>query len=313
MNIRQMEYLLELAKRRTLSDAANACFISQSAFSQSLAKLEGSLGVRLFLRHNNAWTPTEAGLRYLDAAAKIIAERDMLLRDLEAFKRKDSQTIKLGMTLERSALVFPLVYQCFRKEFPETRLVLEEEHVFRLQQMLLRGELDMAVSVVPLAHQSDVLHLLGVVPVLTEELVLIVPPSHKLAQSGVAGEPVAVSLRDIVGEPFILPPKSKALWHCIDEAFKTVAAVPQDTFDVRSTHAMVEFVSKGMGISLVPAMFAVGSSSVRIVSVEPRITWNIGVLYCQGRTLTWAEQRLVEIIRDVFDALLHASAAPHQS
>ena len=307
-----MEYLLELAKRRTLSDAANACFISQSAFSQSLARLESSLGVRLFLRQNNTWTPTDAGLRYLDAAARIIAERNMLLRDLEAFKRKDSQTITLGMTLERSALVFPLVYQRFRKEFPETRLLLEEEHVFRLQQMLLCGELDMALSVVPLAHQSDVLHHLDVVPMLTEELVLIVPPSHRLARPGPLGEPLAVSLGDIVGETVILPPKSKALWHCIDQAFRTASAVPQDTFDVRSTNAMVEFVSKGMGISLVPYMFTAGKASVRIVPVTPRITWDIGVLFCQGRVLTRAEQGLVEIIREVFNTLLHSPAAPHQ-
>ena len=163
MHIRQMEYLLALAKRGTLSDAATDCFISQSAFSQSLARLESSLGVRLFIRRKNVWSPTDAGLRYLDTAAKIVAERNILLRDLKAFKRKDSLAVKLGMTLERSALVFPLVYPLFREEFPETRLLLEEEHVFRLQQMLLCGELDMAISAVPLAHQNDMLHLLDIV------------------------------------------------------------------------------------------------------------------------------------------------------
>ena len=309
MNIRQMEYLLALAERRTLSDAARACFISQSALSQSLAKLESSLGVSLFLRHKNTWTPTDAGLRYLEAASRIVAERDALLHDLDVSKRRGAQTIKLGMTLERSALVFPLVYPRFREEFPGTRLLLEEEHVFRLQQMLLRGELDMAVSVAPLAHQDDMVQMLDLAPVVTEEFVLIVPPSHELARQDRAEKGEGVCLREIAGETLILPPKSKALWHVIDEALKAASVVPLESFDVRSTHAMVEFVSKGMGVSLVPRMFAAGNPSIRIIPLTPKITWNIGVLFRRGRSLSGIEQRLVAIIREVFESLLHPPVA----
>lgn len=302
MSIRQMEYMLALAENKTLSDAADACFISQSAFSQSLARLENSLGLRLFVRHKNVWTPTDAGVRYLDAAARIVAERDTLLRDLDAYKQKDSHTIALGITLERCAIVFPLVYTRFREEFPDIRLVLGEENVYRLQQMLLRGDLDVALSTVPLAHQSDELRLLDIAPVVTEELVLIVPPSHAFARRKGRGAPP--SLEDLAGETFISPPETKALRYYIDEAFRAASAKPLENLEVRSTHSMVEFVGKGMGVSLVPEMFTRDNPSVRVIPMASRMTWDIGVMYRKGKTLSPPEQRLVDIIRDVFGELL---------
>ena len=65
MDIRIMEYMKAIEEEGSISKAAERVHISQSALSQSLAKLEQELGTPLFERSDKRWVPTEAGDLYL--------------------------------------------------------------------------------------------------------------------------------------------------------------------------------------------------------------------------------------------------------
>ena len=61
MTIAQVLYVLEIADCRSISAAAERQFISQSALSQQIQRLEGELGYPLFVRTPRGLTLTAAG------------------------------------------------------------------------------------------------------------------------------------------------------------------------------------------------------------------------------------------------------------
>ena len=72
MDTRQIEYILKISEERSVTRAAEQLFITQSALSQQVQKLEKELGTSLFFRTKADWTPTPEGEIYLENARKIL-------------------------------------------------------------------------------------------------------------------------------------------------------------------------------------------------------------------------------------------------
>ena len=72
MNLRELEYIVTLAEEKSLTRAADRLFITPSALTQQVLRLEKELHTNLFLRSRNGWQPTQAGQIYLDAARKML-------------------------------------------------------------------------------------------------------------------------------------------------------------------------------------------------------------------------------------------------
>ena len=82
MDLRQLEYIVQIAEENNITRAAEKLYITQSALNQQLLKLEKELGVPLFHRSRTDWHPTEAGEIYLSAARKMLQnEKEYLLPD----------------------------------------------------------------------------------------------------------------------------------------------------------------------------------------------------------------------------------------
>ena len=62
MDIKNPEYILEIARQQSVTHAAEKLFVTQSTLSQYLLKLENELGTPLFSREKSGLVPTEAGM-----------------------------------------------------------------------------------------------------------------------------------------------------------------------------------------------------------------------------------------------------------
>ena len=71
MDLKQLEYIVEIAKEKNITHAAEKLFISQSALNQQLLKLEKELGAQLFHRSRTDWHLTEVGEIYIENAKKF--------------------------------------------------------------------------------------------------------------------------------------------------------------------------------------------------------------------------------------------------
>ena len=88
VSIRQLEYLLALARERHFGRAASACHVSQPTLSVAIRKLEHELDVVIVLRGQRFEGFTPEGQRVVTWAHRILAERNELLADIERIDRK---------------------------------------------------------------------------------------------------------------------------------------------------------------------------------------------------------------------------------
>ena len=72
MDTKQIEYIVMIADQKSITRAAEKLFITQSALSQQLQKLEEELDVSLFIRNKSDWIPTPEGEVYLENAREIL-------------------------------------------------------------------------------------------------------------------------------------------------------------------------------------------------------------------------------------------------
>ena len=296
MNISQMRYLVTLAEKKNLAAAASTCFISESALCQSLSRLEHTLGTKLFMRHTDKWTPTVHGKLFLTFATEVLCLNDNLMKTLHSDISGTGKSIRLGIAPERGALLFPRMYSRFSKEFPNLPVRLSDQSFFELQQHLIEGELDYLITIAPLKHQRDLRRNLVSKFFFTEDLVLIVPRSHRFAAYSQKKKKAALPIAQLTNENFICHSPKKVLRHFLDEVLKQFNIIPKERFEVSSSLGAIDFVSNGLGVAFVPKMFAASNSSVCIVPLSTTITWDLSVIYKREKRPTPEEQRMLAIL-----------------
>ncbi len=97
MFVRQMSYLVALAREKHFSRAADACHVTQSTLSAGLKALERELDIRLVIREPRFMGLTAEGERVVDWAHQIIADYESLKQDLDGFREGLKGVLRLGV------------------------------------------------------------------------------------------------------------------------------------------------------------------------------------------------------------------------
>ena len=119
LSIRQLRYLDAVADGQTFSDAADRLFVSQSALSQGLARLEDLVGVPLFESDGRRRRLTDPGRALAASAQLALGEMDRMAADLEARSLGQRGLLRLGMIDAAALYLFPNAIADFRRAHPE--------------------------------------------------------------------------------------------------------------------------------------------------------------------------------------------------
>ena len=187
----QAQQFLTIAKYMNLTKAANELYISPSALSQSLARMEHELGVRLFYRDGSRLILSYEGEHLRPYFQEYVAAHHTLLEQAHELTRKPMNILRIGYS--GSALRFAAFYMTDyfgNRGGNETVLTYATRPV--LEDMLLNEQLDLAITYPPLTN-----HQLSSIPLCCEKNVLVVPDKHPLAGRA------SVSLKDLTDVAFI--------------------------------------------------------------------------------------------------------------
>lgn len=146
MNLKQARYIRAIAQEGGVTAAAKKLYISQPSLSQMLHQIEGELGVELFDRSVQPFRPTYAGECYLRAAQTILNANEILENEIQQIRQEEKGRLRLGISMQRSARLLPQVLPQFIREFPHVRLELREAGSAMLEQMVLEGQVDLALA-----------------------------------------------------------------------------------------------------------------------------------------------------------------------
>ena len=147
--IKQLRYFLALTETGHFGRAAEACFVSQSAFSNAISELESVLGADLVDRTRRSVTITALGQDIAVQARLVINDVDSLVQMARGTPEPLTGDLRLGVIPTIAPFLLPQVLPRLRKAHPELRLYLVEEQTQEIYDKLMQGDLDLLLLALP--------------------------------------------------------------------------------------------------------------------------------------------------------------------
>lgn len=145
MNFQTMEYLIAVARERSISRAAESLHFTQQTLSAHLASVERELGCKLFVRH----VPLEItyeGEEFLKYAQAIQKDLEAMRAAFAEIAGEEKGLLRIGITDNRDRIVLAPLVLSFLEEHPKVQIKVVEVPVRKLIQKLLKDELDICIS-----------------------------------------------------------------------------------------------------------------------------------------------------------------------
>lgn len=238
---RQLQYFVAVADTGSISGAAQQLSVSQSTVTEAVKELEGDLGVALIERSGRGMALTRKGQLFLRRAERVLEAVADARRSL-GDEAEVSGKLMIGVTALVAGYVLSDLLARFRRASPAVNVAAIEDTSDYLEHLLINGELDVAVMIMPdrPVDQALQMEILGETPYR-----VWLPQGHRLAAQR------TVSLVDLADEPHVML--------SIDEIEETTQAFwrehgfrPRIAFRTRSVEAVRSLVGTGAGIAILP-------------------------------------------------------------
>jgi DNA-binding transcriptional LysR family regulator len=295
MELGQLRYLVALAEERHFTRAAAREHIAQPALSQQIRRLEDEVGLALVERTTRRVAVTDAGEVLVARARRILAELEAAHTELQALRGIAIGHVSVGAMHTMGPVDLSLVLAIFHSRHPAVELTVREESSEDLAEMLRVDELDLAFLSVTERIES---HGLGLHLLLSEELVVILPPTHPLGQRS------GVRIAELAGEQFISYREGARLRELLNHAAREADFDPQVMLESNESRRIRRLVARGMGVAILPRSDTEGAGAdVAVVALtDPALTRDITLAWRQGRRHAPAVSEFIELSRTLFTA-----------
>lgn len=293
MELRQIQYFIEVAKREHVTEAANALHVAQSAVSRQIANLEAELGVQLLLREGRNVRLTPIGRIFQEHAEKAILAIEKAQVEIKEFLDPERGTIRLGFPNSMASHILPRVISAFRAKYPHIGFQLRQGSSRQLIHDLVRGEVELAmVAPVP----TDEKEFAGEV-FFSEKLVALLPIGHELSD-----QPL-LRLDQLRNQSFVLFPSGFVLNRLVVNACQQMGFTPDISFEGEDIDAIKGLVAAGLGVTLLPEitlMESIPRTTVKIPISEPELTRTVGIIIPKNRELPPSEKLFYQFLQEFF-------------
>ncbi|MET7947709.1 LysR family transcriptional regulator [Micromonospora sp. NPDC005324] len=303
MQLHQLRYFVAVAEVRHFTQAADIVGITQPSLSKQIHALEADLGAPLFERLRGNIALTAAGEVLLPLATRILADVETATREVQELVGLRRGRVRLGATPSLATSLAPPVLRRFRDAHPTIDLRVEEGGSQDLVRDLLRGDLDLALIIMP-AQGAD--PGLRVDPILRESLV--VASVGEVTTASTTGELRITDLRD---QPMVMFREGYDLRDATIQACREAGFEPTFAVDGGEMDAVLSFVEAGLGIALVPGIVLARRPGVRITPLAPPgVRRTIAVARRRDVVPTHAGRELRRILLDYIQAAIDLGELP---
>lgn len=176
MNLDVLKTFCDLVDTGSFSKAAQINYVSQSAVSQQLAKLERDLQTQLVNRGGGLVAPTEAGKALYAGSKEILRRWEVMQGEVRSVADSIRGVLRVGTIYSVGLYQLEPYIRRFLREHPEVNVRVEFERANRIYSAVASGEMDLGVVAYPESQRS-----IEIIPFVTDQLVVAMRPDHPLA------------------------------------------------------------------------------------------------------------------------------------
>lgn len=272
MELHQVRYFLKAGETLNFTRAAEQCGVSVPSLSRAIHQLEEELGGQLFRRERHLTHLTDLGRLMLEHFTRLNDAAEAAAHDASEYAKLNAARLKLGIFSSMGADVLTGYLTALKAEAPGLELFIWEANCEEIEQALLRGEIDIALSSVE--HKDDRIR---TTPLYREYFYVIFPPDHRFAKMN------AVPLSELEGEDYVqrvhceFPQNLSRLGHKRPFDFVNLTYIGEREEWIQS------LVRAGMGCAIMPQhVYLMPGIEMRRL-VEPEVHRQISLATVAGR------------------------------
>jgi len=289
-DILDLQAFVAVAGRASFRHAAADVFLSQSALSRRIDKLEESLGVKLFERTTRRVQLTNVGETFLvnvRTALDGLEDAVLGIADLAAHR---TGTVSLACVPSAVWHFLPEVLKQFSARYPRIRVRIHDESAQDVLNLVLTGEADFGINFAGAENPEIVFEAIHV-----ESYVLAMRHDHPLATRTV------LSWKDTVDERYISVAKSSGNRSVIDAALAGIEKHPVILCEVNHVSGVLALVEAGIGVAAVPGLSVLPGRQDGIVGIpliNPEIKRTLGLISKRDHSMAPAARTLYGMLEE---------------
>lgn len=284
---RLLQAFLVLADCRQFTLAAQRCHLSQSAFSQAIARLEDELGARLFERSTRSVTLTSEGRLFLPKAQGLVQDFNAAVVELRNHAERRQGSVAIAALPSLSAEWLPKVMSEFRSRYPGITAKIFDTDTEGTLRLVRERKVDFSIN----AASSDEDEF-DTEPLFRDRFFLVCRSDNPLALAK------QVLLKKLAGADYIHSTRTGSMWRQLYPLMRNVAV--RDTgIEVAYLSTLAGLIAEGFGISIVNGVSLVYFKRTGLVAVpiaDRGLAYQVQLVKSRGHGLSAAARGLRELV-----------------
>lgn len=290
LSVKHLRAFVALVTHRNFTRAAQACHLSQSAFSALIQTLEEQAGTRLFERTTRHVELSVEGRPFEDVAARLLADFETAFAELRDHAERRKGRVSIAALPSLAAGDLPPILAAFHQRYPGITIELFDLLADGCIDLVRRGRADFALAPAP-AQDSD----LRIEPLVTDTFHLVCPAGHPLASRR------RVTPQALAGLPFIQLSRTSSVRQHLDAALHPLKL--NGVMEVEHLATVAALVAAGLGVTVVPALalFQFQQESLAIRPMQlPSLVRDICLVRLRERGDSTAAAAMIEALQAHF-------------
>lgn len=231
----------EIEREGSLTGAASKLFLTQSAISHTIKKLEQNLGTEIWIREGRSLKLTQAGQYLLAVANRVLPQLDYAEERLRQYAQGERGELRIGMECHPCYQWLLKLVSPFLSAWPDVEVDVKQKFQFGGLGALFGYEIDLLVTPDPLYKPG-----LHYEPVFDYEQVLVVNSAHRLAKAKF------IEPEDVAQEVLITYPVSFERLDIYNQFLAPAGISPKRHRPIETTDIMLQMVASGRGVTALP-------------------------------------------------------------
>jgi len=268
MNLRDLKYIVEVAREKNFARASEKVFVSQPALSMQIKKLEETLGVEIFERDKQNFLITPVGAEIIKKAEIILQESEEIKMIAKNSKDPHKGEIRIGAFPTVASYFLPNFIKNIHKKFPHLKIFLIEAKSEELITKLRSGEIDCCLLAMPIKDDN----LIGE-KIFSEKFLLATPKGHPFSKKS------KIQIKELKKQELMLLEDGHCMRDQALEICSMVKAFENKDFKATSLETLRQMVANGTGITLMPEIAVRNDDKISYVKIFNAPFRTIGIHY----------------------------------
>lgn len=257
MNLYHLRYFVTLAHLEHYTKAADVLAITQPSLSHAISSLEEELGVKLFEKNGRNVSLTKYGKSFLEDVEQTLNRLDSSVNGLQLAGKGEGQ-IDVAFLRTLGVDFMPKIIRSFLNANKGKQI-----HFNLFCDKVLTGDILTGLKEkkydIGFCSKFDDEPLIEFIPVAKQDLVVIVPPEHPLAEKS------EIHLEETLPYKQIIFKKRSGLRQIIDQLFKSIGQYPDVAFEIDEDQVAAGFVANDFGFCIAPDIPILHSLNLKIL------------------------------------------------